>query len=411
MTSQRDLEAAWQNYVLAGLRERGWLFRHETTKFPHYSEGGRWSTLEVGQESASTDGSYDHGNWTAGFALGVMWVLSLATGVHAVEQVVRRRLAPLARRASDTTTHDLGFLFHPSFVLGQLVGTLDAREVEPARRASRSLARRFNKRGGYIQAFGAIGDSHLAGTSTIDTMMNLPLLWWAAASIPDHPMGSVAMTHARTSARLFFRPDGSTYHLLTFDPLSGSVLKRGTFQGSSDESCWSRGQAWAVAGFAWAYAASGDAEFLAASERAANFFLDHLPSDGLAPWDFTVVDRDDPTDASASAIAALGLLILEAAHPDQTVAERWGNLGRELLVRLDSACVNKTSEVDGILLKSCYSRPHGLGLHGAVAWGDFFYGLAIALAMQLLTVDRLIPRPGSDASQDFTEGGEAVACG
>jgi hypothetical protein len=89
------------------------------------------------------------------------------------------------------------------------------------------------------------------------------------------------------------------------------------------------------------------------------------------------------------------------------MAERWSNLGRELLVRLDCACVNKSSEVDGILLRSCYSRPHGLGLNGAVAWGDFYYGLAIAFSMQLLRLDQMIPRLGSDARREPTGGGEA----
>jgi unsaturated chondroitin disaccharide hydrolase len=32
-----------------------------------------------------------------------------------------------------------------------------------------------------------------------------------------------------------------------------------------------------------------------------------------------------------------------------------------------------------VLLHSSYSVPHGLGLDGATAWGDFFFGLAMAV--------------------------------
>src|SRR5262249_42038345 len=170
--------------------------------------------------------------------------------------------------------------------------------------------------GGYIQAWGPRDDPEWLGVSTIDTMMNLPLLWWAARETGDARYSAAAAAHAAATAEHFFRPDGSTYHIATHRPETGAPRRRGRFQGSGDESCWARGQSWAISGFAIAYRETGDAQFLAAADRAARYFLARLPSDGVPYWDF-----DDPAiprvprDSSALAIAIQGLLELAELHP------------------------------------------------------------------------------------------------
>ena len=64
---------------------------------------------------------------------------------------------------------------------------------------------------------------------------------------------SQAISHARQTAINHFRPDNSTYHLVAYSSVNGAVLKKGTVQGYADWSCWSRGQAWAIAGFTMVY--------------------------------------------------------------------------------------------------------------------------------------------------------------
>ncbi len=382
-SSERVVEHAWGSFLAVARREfersRAWPERH----FPHFTEKTHWRLLPVEATSRwLPDGTYEHGNWTAGFWFGVMWLLALGTKDAEVAALARARLRALAVRASDYATHDLGFLFFPSYVLGHRVGFVAQADTAPAMQAARMIACRFNPRGGYIQAFGPIGDHLSAGTSTIDTMMNLPLLWWAGRN-GDPILFDIARLHARTSARLFMREDGSTYHLNRFDPVSGALVHRGTFQGASDDSCWSRGQAWVVSGFAWAYAATGEYELLTAATRAAAYFWDHLPPDGVPPWDFSDESPDAERDASASAVAALGALILGRTHPEERERARHWTQGVELLGRL-VACINDAERTEGILVRSCYSKPHGLGLACATAWGDFFFGLALALAVDVV---------------------------
>ena len=352
------------------------------TAFPHVSEAGRWQMLEAGAGPRWEGGTWRHGNWTAGFWVGCLWLAALCTGDERYATGARRWANRLAGRERDDTTHDLGFLFYPSHVLGSRVGghgILSTRALA----AARNLLGRFVEAGGYIQAWGPRGDPEWLGVSTIDTMMNLPLLWWAARTTSDGRYSAAAAAHAEATAEHFFRPDGSTYHMVTYGGEAGCVRRRGTFQGYGDESCWARGQSWAISGFAIAYRETRDPRLLAAAETAVRHFLARLPADGVPYWDF-----DDPAipraprDSSALAIAVLGLRELSDIHPSPARAMEYRGEAERLLEALANRCQNEEPDrVDGVLLHGCYSRPHGEGVDAALIWGDFFYlyGLIWAL--------------------------------
>jgi unsaturated chondroitin disaccharide hydrolase len=399
-----DLDGAWRLFLDATGRDWDRFRTWSPAEFPHVSEGRQWRRLPVQATSRwLSDDVYDHGNWTAGFAIGTAALLYAARPDAELAGAVGERIALLAERARDTTTHDIGFLFHPSFVVAEAVGLLDVSETAPALRAAHTLARRFNPWGRFLQAFGPVADERSAGTSTVDTMMNLPLLWWASQVAPEPRLFVIAHEHALSTARVFVRPDGSTYHLVKYDPLVGSVMWRGTYQGASSDSCWSRGQAWTTCGAAWAFAATRDSELLDLAEQTAAYFWERLPDDGVPPWDFGDTTPEAPEDASASAVAALGALVLGRAHPDRSAAERYETMARDLLLRLAENAVNEDPEVEGVLLRSCYSRPHGIGIDGAMAWGDFYLGLALAVATSAVSLAAVgCPAPAAPAD-DRTE--------
>ncbi len=70
-----------------------------------------------------------------------------------------------------------------------------------------------------------------------------------------------------------------------------------------------------------------------------------------------------------------------------------------------AACVNDTEGTEGILLQSCYSKPHGLGLACATAWGDFFFGAALALARNVVPLDTLLGFEGTHSGTDKKDPG------
>jgi unsaturated chondroitin disaccharide hydrolase len=396
-----DLEAAWQDFVRLATEEQRRVAEHGG-EFPHYATDGRWAWFPIDATSGWVDESfYDHGNWTAGFSVGQGWLLRVGDDDAGDLPDLAAPLARIGTRATDNTTHDLGFLFYPSFALGSTLGGLPADAAAPGLTAARVLASRFNDRGEFIQAFGAPSDPRSAGTSTIDTLMNLPLLFWAAGVDEDADRFlQVARRHAHTSAANFFREDGSTFHLIRFDPATGELLHRGTFQGASSASCWSRGQAWAVTGFAWAYGVLGDDSLCEAADRAWDYFAPRVPEDGVVPWDFGDDTASATPDASASAVTALGALLLAHHHPDAERRSMYDETARSLLARLATSAVRHDDSSEGVLLRSCYSKPHGLGVDGATPYGDFYYGLALALATGRVDLSGMCATPAGGPAQD-----------
>lgn len=145
--------------------------------------------------------------------------------------------------------------------------------------------------------------------------MNLSLLFLVAEQTNDHRMRDAAIEHAKTTARIHVRPDASTTHLVVFNPVTGDVKDRLTNQGFSHTSCWTRGQAWAIAGFAETFQWTQDKTFLLTARRCADYFLEHLPASGIAPWDFDASSQSPPSemqppDTSATIIAAYGMLLI-----------------------------------------------------------------------------------------------------
>lgn len=380
----------WPVYLSAVAQEHEKSLQREQHLFPHYSEDGRWQLLDVAATSSWHDGRYEHGNWTAGFWFGTMWLAALGTGEDRFAETARARLPLLVGRSRDTTTHDLGFLFYPSVVLGYECGFLSQEDVEPALEAARMTVRRFNEPGRYIQAFGPVGDAASAGTSTIDTMMNLPLLWWAHGVTGEGRFLDVARQHSRTSARLLLRPDGSAIHLMQLDALTGAFQAEATLQGAGADSSWSRGLGWATAGLAWAFAVTGEPELLSGAERAADYYQRHAGVEELPAWDFADPSPAPVPDASAAAAVALGYVLLARVHPDGSRRGHYDQSGRVLLATIARTALNTDAGTDGVLLRSNYSVPHGRGVDGATAWGDFFVGLALALTEGVVTLEQVL---------------------
>lgn len=193
--------------------------------------------------------------WTNGFWPGLLWQAYHATG----NEKYRTAALKAGQRLQDTLLqpeqldHDTGFLFQPSAVAQfRLTGDSDARAA--AIQAAGLLERRLNEQGGFLRAWDKspwMEDS--SGLMIIDCMMNLPLLFWASTETSDSHYSETAVHHAETSLRYLLRPDGSCAHIASFHPLTGEFLGTLGGQGYGEGSAWSRGQGWAVYGFALAY--------------------------------------------------------------------------------------------------------------------------------------------------------------
>jgi unsaturated chondroitin disaccharide hydrolase len=328
--------------------------------FPTVGEGTRYRLTE-------------NDNWLTGFWTGLLWLVYTATGDEQVRAHAEALLPSFEERLDKCVhiTHDLGFLFTLS-ARAQWQITDDQAGRQLALRAARELLGRYHPRGRYIQAWGEVGDSEEGGRIIIDTMMNLPLLFWAAEEVGDPRYRQAALDHAETSLRTLLRADGATYHTFFLDQETGAPIGPRTHQGYADDSLWARGQAWAIYGFAVAAEWCQESRFLEASRQAARCFMAELPPDGVPRWDLRLPeDAPHYLDSSAGAIAAGGMLRLARLEGEQE--SEFYDSARKLLTALVACCLETQPGGQGLLRRGTYHAHKGLGVEAYFVCGDYFF--------------------------------------
>lgn len=329
---------------------------------------GRYPARSKGDGTWITTGPEE---WTSGFLPGALWLAYEQSGNPYWRDWARAREAGIESQEYNTGTHDIGFMIYDSFGNGYRL-TADQREHDVTLTAAGSLSRRFNPAVGSIRSWGAITDPGF--TVIIDNMMNIELLFWGAAQGGDPTWAQMAVRHAFTSARDLVRPDGSTFQAAEYDQDSGAVVRRHTVQGYNDNSTWSRGQAWAIHGFTTTYGYTHNQHFLDTARAAADYFVHHLPADGVPYWDFGLPRTvGQPRDSSAAAIAASGLIELSALDPDRTRSTRYLHAAQAILTALSTPTyLADRTDRGAILLHGTQNKPAGNADTGLI-FGDYYF--------------------------------------
>jgi unsaturated chondroitin disaccharide hydrolase len=205
----------------------------------------------------------------------------------------------------------------------------------------------------------------------------------------DEKLRALAQRHCLTTRRTLVRGDGSTSHEGIFDLETGEFLRQTTQQGYRGDSCWSRGLAWSLYGFGTCHQLTKDPIYLSVAEANADYWLNNVPEDGIAPWDFDAPE-DGPlsraqVDTSASAIATVGLFNL--AELATSAAQRKAYLDCALRT-IESLIKDYLGEVvsgwEGILRGGVYHIHKDLGVNESVMWGEFFFVEALQKTLHYL---------------------------
>ena len=329
-------------------------------QYPHVSSNNVYS----GEENTL---------WTASFYPGICYLAYEITGDKRYLAHSERYLNSFEDRVVKRKhiSHDLGFLYTLSCVADyKLTGNERARSI--ALMAAEVLTERYNEKGRYIQAWGEMGISYPDVKIIIDTMLNLPLLYWSGSKRNYE----IALNHAKTAAKYLIREDYSSYHTYLMRPETGDAVIGKTHQGYADESTWARGQAWAVYGFALSYRYTKEPEFLTVAQETARVFINNLPKDSVPYWDFSFTDEHpDIRDTSAASFFCCGLLEL-CRYVDAEKREEYlmitDRVMRSLYENYSTKAMNHSN---GFLTEGVYHRNHGA--RECVVWGDYFYFEAI----------------------------------
>lgn len=322
----------------------------------------------------------ENNDWTAGFYTGLMWMFYEVGKDEGFREAAERQVKSFRKRIEERIVvdhHDMGFIYTPSCTAAwKLTRNSFARET--ALMAADNLKARFQEKGKFIQAWGQLNDTR-EYRLIIDCLLNLPLLCWASRETGDGSYEKTALEHLETACRVLIRDDYSTYHTYYFDPETGEPAYGATKQGYSDESAWSRGQAWGVYGLALNYPHCRKPEIRTQWKGVTDYFLSHLPEDSAAYWDFYFMSGDEPRDSSASAIAVCGIL---EAYRQGMCDESYKEKAEEILESLiDHYAALPEDDGNGLLKHSTYGRLLGEGIDEYCLWGDYFYVEALMRVM------------------------------
>jgi hypothetical protein len=260
---------------------------------------------------------------------------------------------PIHQMAYRTDTHDMSFIVQPAMrVRWEILHETSA--LDSIVTAAKSLYSRYNPVVRAIRSWDALLQDGVSITSMeddflviVDSLMNLDLLYYAAAQTGQVELSEAATEHAKTLINTILRPEPcakssfpgfsgtmySTIHVLNFSPKTGEIKERRTGQGYSATSTWARGQAWAIFGLSQSFLWTGDKQFLEVASGLAEYFVYRLESSPKSVdipvlgedrtrgryvplWDFDapIEDESNPLrDSSAGIIAANGMLILSQA--------------------------------------------------------------------------------------------------
>ena len=306
-----------------------------------------------------TDGQWigrDLNGWCCGFSAGLMWMMYSHTGDEKWADYGRDWNDSIRPRAT-ASDNDTGFQIYNAFGYALRYGS-DALSEEQKRDYEGVIhwanetftTQRYNAHVGGFRTWPPTLHKPYEGEFEInsDMVMNLELPIYVAGKTGDMELVDKVARHADTTWKhtVFKKGDaqweppgseeyvprqyGSHWHVVGFDPTTGSVIGKRTEQGNKAESTWSRGQAWLIYGYVMLYRYTGYEINLERAEYVFDYYMAALKEqseDSIPYSDFDApIDELNPLDTSAAAIVASAAIELYQFTKDEKYLEAAENM-------------------------------------------------------------------------------------
>lgn len=389
--------------------------------------------------------------WTEGFRYGIAILHFDATGdeeslASGRERTVRR----MATHVSHIGVHDHGFnnlSTYGNLRRLMLEGRIEENEWEKnfyelAIKTSGAVqAARWTVRqgGGFIHSFNGPHSLFVDTIRSCRILMKAHQLGHVLMAEGDKPVSLLdrALQHIESTAKFSvfygegrdsYDERGRTTHEAIFNTTDGAYRCPNSQQGYTGFSTWTRGQAWAVLGFAeelelldqlsdaelapFGGRNAIEATMLKAATATADHFIENTPTCGVPYWDTGApqlhllvdcknrpaepINPHEPVDSSAAAIDAQGLLRLGSwlgNHGRAAEGTRYFQAGLTVARTLFAEPYLATDESHhGLLLHSIYHQPNGWdhrpdpakAAYGESSmWGDY-HAMELAVYLQRL---------------------------
>ncbi len=327
-------------------------------------------------------------DWCSGFFPGSLWQVYAYTHDDYWRQQAISFTWPIEEAKWHKGTHDLGFMMYDSFGKAyELTGERSYKDV--VLQSAKTLITRYSPKVKSIRSWDHNRDKWQYPV-IIDNMMNLEMLFRATQLTGDSIYWKVAVNHANTTLKNHFRPDYSSYHVVDYDSQTGDVRMKCTHQGYSDDSFWSRGQAWGLYGYTMSYRFTKDPAYLKQAEGIAGFFLNlpNMPEDFVPYWDMKAPEVDGlkthvavqgvPRDASAAAIFASGLYEL-CNYVSAEKSKQYRAIADKIVTSLNDHYQAAPGTACGfLLLHSTGHLPGNSEIDVPLNYADYYYLEALA---------------------------------
>lgn len=312
--------------------------------------------------------------WTSGFFPGSLWYLYEYSKDEKIKEYAEMMTARIEKEKNNTGTHDLGFMLYCSFGNGlRITGNKNYNDVLLT--GAKSLSTRFRPKIGCIQSWNSRNGWQCP--VIIDNMMNLELLMWAFKNSGDSSYYKICVSHSDTTMKNHFRPDYSSYHVVSYDTITGRVEKKQTSQGAADESAWARGQSWGLYGYTVMFRETKLVRYLNQAIHIADFMIDNpnMPQDKIPYWDFNAPGIPNAKrDASAGAVMASALIELSGYVQPELGKKYLGTAETELRSLASPAYLAKTGKNgDFILMHSVGSIPGKSEVDVPLTYADYYF--------------------------------------
>ena len=308
-------------------------------------------------------------DWTSGFFPGSLWYAYELTGDADLKNEAidyTNRMFPISKYKDN---HDIGFMINCSYGNAMRLAPNDS-IMDVIVETAENLCSRFNVQIGCIRSWDF---GHWNYPVIIDNMMNLDLLFNATNLTGNQKYKQVAIKHAYTTMKHHFRPDFTSFHVVSYND-DGSVELKGTHQGKNDDSAWARGQGWAVYGYTSCYRETKDVKFLNQAVNVAEMIIKrNVASDKVCYWDFDApIKRETPRDVSSAAVIASAFLELSTFAEN---GDRYFDYAEEILKSLSSKkyLSEKGQNKGFVLMHSVGSLPHGSEIDTPINYADYYY--------------------------------------
>lgn len=330
----------------------------------------------------SVDFQYPKGinnHWECGMFTGLYWLAYELSGNEKFRTAAEKQMLTYRERFDkkiELNDHDVGFVYLPSCVAAYKVTGEEKYRQLALEVADYYYHAGYSQKGGFILRDWDVEDVVGATRTMMDTLMNAPFLFWTGIEGGKQEYIDAALSQNKITEKYLIREDGSSYHHYQFDPTTHEPVRGLTWQGASDESCWSRGHAWGIYGFPTAYGYCKE-EFLIDLHRDITYYmLNRLPEDGIPHWDYIYAgSKDQPRDSSAGVISVCGMKeMCKYLGEDAPQKKIFENAAAHMLEAVIDHCTGEIGkEYDGLICHVTHALPQGLGIDQCAVYGDYFY--------------------------------------